>query len=455
MFFEKTRWVTDKFILIMLGLFPLFVGFTPQAYNHITEMKYNFFVIATVLWLAAVLVLVVLALAKGEKYPVQVRPAHIAVAVFLALGAISMLLSEYGFVCLKGADRNDGYLSTLLYAVIFFGVSLFASPKPRYAWALGISTGICCAIALIQRMGYDPLSFYPTGTNYFDKYGAYNGAFLGTIGNVGLLAAYLCISAPLLVEFGLLSKGKWDSFLLLPGVMALIVLALCDVDAGIVAMAGCLLVSVPMLIRSRQGSRIAAGISGGVTLAGLGALYFWPGQSGTLWELSEVLHGRLSDEFGSHRGQIWKNGWELFRQKPWFGGGPGTTSLRFDITWRRYVEALGKDRVVSVENAHNVYLGYLINWGVFALLSYLAAIVCSLVTWWQRRAEGALYPALGSAFLCYMIQDFFGLGLPLTAPLIWVIWGLLESAPEKKEEEEEDDDEPLTFVVAEIRDEYV
>lgn len=433
MFFQKARWVTDKYILIMLGLFPLFVGFSPRAYSHITEMKYYFFVIATVLWLAAVLVLVILGAARRERYPVEIRPAHIAMAIFLALGAISMLLSEYGFACLKGTARNDGYLSTLLYGVIFFGVSLFASPRPRYAWALGISTLICCTLCLIQLMGYDPLSFYPSGTNYYDKFGAYNGAFLGTIGNTGLLAAYLCIAAPLLTEFALLSKGKWDSLLLLPGTMALIVLALCDVDAGVVALAGCLLVSIPMLLRRQRASQIAAGVSGGVTLAGLCGLYFWPGESGTLWELSQVLHGRLSDEFGSHRGQIWKSGWELFCQKPWFGGGPGTTGLRFDITWRRYVEELGKDRVVTVENAHNVYLGYLINWGVFALLSYLTAIGCSMVTWWKRRTDGALYPALGSAFLCYMIQDFFGLGLPLTAPMVWVIWGLLESAPEPAE----------------------
>ena len=26
-----------------------------------------------------------------------------------------------------------------------------------------------------------------------------------------------------------------------------------------------------------------------------------------------------------------------------------------------------------------------------------------------------------------MIQDFFGIGLCLTAPMLWVIWGLLET----------------------------
>ena len=83
-------------------------------------------------------------------------------------------------------------------------------------------------------------------------------------------------------------------------------------------------------------------------------------------------------------------------------------------------------------NAHNVYLGYLVNMGVLGLIPYLAAIVCSLVTWVRRRTHGPLYPALGAAFVCCLIQDFFGLGLVLTAPMLWVVWGLLETAEEPK-----------------------
>ena len=43
-----------------------------------------------------------------------------------------------------------------------------------------------------------------------------------------------------------------------------------------------------------------------------------------------------------------------------------------------------------------------------------------------------MYPALGSAMVCYLIQDFFGMGLVLTAPMLWVVWGLLESPPESR-----------------------
>ena len=34
---------------------------------------------------------------------------------------------------------------------------------------------------------------------------------------------------------------------------------------------------------------------------------------------------------------------------------------------------------------------------------------------------------LGCGFIAYLVQDFFGLGLSLTAPMLFVVWGLLES----------------------------
>ncbi len=426
-YLDRARWVTDKYILLMLGVFPLFVGI--HGYDAVTESKFWFFAAATGAWLAAAAVLLVWGRLAGERYRPAVRPAHLAVGLFLAVGALSSVTSEYGGTCLIGASRYAGYLTTVLYGAIFFGVSWLGRPRRRYAWALGLSAAVCCAIAFLQLLGYDPFWFYPEGTNYYDKYVAYNSAFLGTIGNTGVLASYLCLTGPFLTAYAALSRERWDRALFLPGAMSLALLGLCDVDAGIVALAGSALAAVPLLIRRDRAARLAGCVSGGVTVLGLGTLYFWPGKSGTLYEMSQVLHGHLADEFGSHRGQIWKRCWELFRERPWLGGGPGTGALRLDIQW--YSEV--RDAASSVDNAHNVYLGCLVDMGVLGLGCYLAAIVCTLVTWVRRRKAWALYPALGAGFLCWLIQDFFGLGLSLTEPLLWLAWGLLETAEEERE----------------------
>lgn len=419
MWLKRARWVTDKYILIMLGLFPLVWG--SKGYGNITQTKFYFFLGATCLWVLLTVILLVTAAAKGEKYTPKVRPAHIAMAVFLAAGAVSAAASEYGLQCLIGLGRYNGYVVTLLYGLIFFGVSWLGKPSRTHAWALGFSVFFCSVVCWLQLAGLDPFGLYPEGTNYYDKYVAFNGAFMGTIGNAGLVSAFLCMGVPFLGGYACRTEDKRERLLLIPAVLGLGILFLCDIDAGVLAFGVTVLVGVPVLLRDKKASRIAGGVSGGLGALGLGAVYFWPGKSGVLWEFREVLHGRLADEFGSHRGQIWKRCWELFKERPWLGGGPGTDGARYDIVWH------GAVRSTYVDNAHNVYLGYLVNMGLVAALSYIAAAVCSLITWLRRREEGALYPALGCGLLCFLVQDFFGLGLSLTEPILFVAWGLMES----------------------------
>lgn len=419
MWMNRARWVTDKYILLMLGLFPLVWG--SQGYGNITRTKFLFFLIATCLWLGVTAVFWCVAAARKEGFVPRVRPAHIAMAVFLASGAVSAALSEYGVQCLMGLGRYDGYVVTLLYGLIFFGVSWLGKPNRGHAWALGLSVGFCSVVCWLQLAGLDPFGLYPEGTNYYDKYVAFNGAFMGTIGNAGLVSAFLCMGVPFLTAFALLSEHRRDRLLLLPAVLGLGILLLCDIDAGILALGVTVLVGVPVVIRGRKPRRIAACAAGGIAALGLGTVYFLPGKSRLLYEFSQVLHGHLADEFGSHRGQIWKRCWELFLEKPWFGGGPGTAAKRFDILWT------GEHRSTYVDNAHNVYLGHLVNMGLIAALSYIAAAVCSLLTWLRRRDESPLFAALGCGFLCFLVQDFFGLGLSLTEPILFVAWGLLET----------------------------
>jgi len=143
--------------------------------------------------------------------------------------------------------------------------------------------------------------------------------------------------------------------------------------------------------------------------------------SGTIWELSRVLHGDIRDAFGSSRVRIWRETLALVPEHLLLGGGPDTLSLRLDISFSRYVESSGVTLTAVIDNAHNVYLGLLADTGLLGLAGYLAAMVCSLFA--ARRRTGRIPLIL--ALLCCWIQDLFGLGLPITTPLMWVLWGLL------------------------------
>ena len=109
-------------------------------------------------------------------------------------------------------------------------------------------------------------------------------------------------------------------------------------------------------------------------IAALLAVYFYPGQSGTLYEASRLLHGEADASFGSHRVEIWREVCALIAQRPVFGGGPGTAAARLHIEFTRFVPETGRTLGTYVTNAHNEYLGYAMNLGWPGLALYLGMV---------------------------------------------------------------------------------
>ena len=109
-------------------------------------------------------------------------------------------------------------------------------------------------------------------------------------------------------------------------------------------------------------------------IAALLAVYFYPGQSETLYEASRLLHGEADASFGSHRVEIWREVCALIAQRPVFGGGPGTAAARLHIEFTRFVPETGRTLGTYVTNAHNEYLGYAMNLGWPGLALYLGMV---------------------------------------------------------------------------------
>ncbi|MEG2677884.1 MAG: O-antigen ligase family protein, partial [Oscillospiraceae bacterium] len=134
------------------------------------------------------------------------------------------------------------------------------------------------------------------------------------------------------------------------------------------------------------------------------------------------------DSFGSSRILIWRKCAELIPGRLLLGSGPGTLALHLDVGFSRFVAETGQTLETVVDNAHNEYLGILLNTGLFSLLAYLSAMSASL---WRAIRSSSNTPAflcIACAVLCYWIQSFFGLGLLIVSPLMWVLWGLLATS---------------------------
>lgn len=466
-FIRAAEWLTDRYISLMLLVFPLFTGF--QGYGNITRSKYLFFLTVTSLWLLALIGLILAA-----RSAPRLENAGKIVLAFALWACVSSAASPFMRQSIVGASRYDGLLTLLMYVGIFLGVSAYGKWRKRYAVLLTVSAAGCIAVSLAQISGSTIL--FPNGYTYYDAGVLYVSKFLGTIGNTNLLAAFFCLVIPICAAadaFGWPHRG----LMRLTALFGACLLSFTESSGGMVALAAAAAVCAPLLaargvlspmldavafvpvglaagrllnadwtaaaallflaalciaasrifrrVPTEKHCRIVLVLLAAAVFLSLLAVYFWPVGEGTIYELSQLLHGRVRDDFGSRRIQIWREALKLVPERPLLGGGPDTLALRIQLDFSRYFPALGQTLTTYTDNAHNVYLGYLVNLGLPGLLSYLALIALSLLRIFRSRE--AHISVLGGALICAWTENFFGLGLCLVAPVMWVLWGLLFS----------------------------
>ena len=414
---------TDLFVMLTFGFFPLVLGLGEYGYNNIMSTKALVWLLLTATWSVYLGSVFLWGKVRGLPFPVRFHWIQWVAVAFLAVNVVSAILSGHAkesFLRISSSNTNSVIIIGS-YVAAFLGVSLFGIMRRKYIWALAISMSISGIISLLQIAGLNPLSLFPTGLSYYDKGGAYDGVFLGTMGNIDHLSAILCLAIPALVIYALRSQIAWDKLLLIPAAVSLYVLLSSDVDAGKVGLMGCIVVVLPVVFRGRNAAKIAGVCCFAAIALGLVVLYFWPGKDGFLWEASQVLHGKIEPSFGNDRVEIWIEAWKHIPEHLLIGNGPASGSWLL-TTIQKVNEHYG--RVAYVTNAHNVYIGYLLETGMLGLGSYFAILGSTYVSWIRQRMNDELV-ALGAGIVCYLIQDFFCLGMVAVAPLLWVGLGLL------------------------------
>ena len=484
------QWITDKYIYLMLIVFPLFTGF--EGYLKITQSKFVFLLIITGIWVA---VTVYFELCNRDT-KFRLCPAHVAILVFFAAACLSSLFSEFGLSVILGTGRYDGLVTISIYILIFFGVSMYGQMREEYAYAIALSATVTCIIAVVQLFGKNPFGLFPGSWCYYDAHTKYTSEFLGTIGNTNLLSGFLCLALPISAVTFIVSRNAKSIVLLIPLALGIFLISSANVDGGLVGILGCSAIAAPIILTGMRRliravfALAAASVSfafslaftpiyrNGITMvklvwgksplffmilaavlaitgmlliikssstsisgkkiqltilcsmivlmiSGLSFVYFYPhNQQGTIYEFSRVLRGDFQDSFGSSRIMIWKKALQLLPDHLLFGSGPDTLALRIDLAFTRYVAETGQTLATYVDNAHNEYLGHLVNIGLLGLLAYLSAILFTAISFIRNKYNTSIRAASGSALACYWIQGIFGLGLCIVAPIMWLFWGL-------------------------------
>ena len=100
---RQAEWLTDKYILLMVLLFPLFTGF--HGYTRIAQAKFGFFLALTGIWLLGLTVL----LFRGLRPSADAKAEVWLLLVFLDWAIFVSLLSPFGFEnTLTGGGRQNG-----------------------------------------------------------------------------------------------------------------------------------------------------------------------------------------------------------------------------------------------------------------------------------------------------------------------------------------------------------
>lgn len=435
-FFSK---VTSVYLTVLLTLFLFFVGAT--GYQSITGTKHVLFLILSCAYVGLVLILLIESvLLKQIKLPpvkeLLRRSSWVQrlIVLYMLLTVISALLSSYPEVVWMGGGRKEGAVTILLYCMCFLLVSIFGKAQRWLLWIVGGAMALFSLLSIVQLFGGNPFTLYPEGYNYFGANIHYPGAFLGTIGNIDLVAGFLCVTMPLLWVSVLRLKERWRFFLLIPLALSLFTLCKMSVLAGLVGVFGGVVLSLPVVLpASAKVRRWTAAAVGAVILLALAGLFFFDIGSGLFHEVHELLHGRVDDSFGSGRIHIWKEVLSRIPEQLWFGSGPDTMLQANLEPFVRYDESLNMILRAQIDTAHNEYLNIWFHQGVFALLTYLAALAIALVQWVRRSGSSTAAAILGCAVLCYCIQAFFGISTCIQAPFFWAALGLLDGCCRKEE----------------------
>ena len=227
---QIASWLSTLPGVLALGVFPLAGA---VSYSHITHDK----------WIAALIlgaVCAALGLAAALLRRPVLSPGLIAGLAFFGWTALSALLgSEHDLlnadgvpVVWIGAGRYEGLATFLAYAAVFLACAAGTPKRLPVQAAAAVGLAGFAAVVFLQYAEENPLGLFPPGHSTRTSY-----EFQGTIGNIDMVCAYLCLVTPLLLTPYLFDgRGAARAVFACCGLTGAMLL-LIDVQAGLLALA--------------------------------------------------------------------------------------------------------------------------------------------------------------------------------------------------------------------------
>ena len=188
---------------------------------------------------------------------------------YMLWACISALFSEYrSQIWLGTGSRFEGLFSILMYGFVFLLVARFGECSDRIVYGVAAMSLVFSFICALQTWGA-PL-MYPQGG---DPVNYWNTNFLGTVGNIDMVAAILAMTIPLLFCASVLLENKYR-WVCLPGMaLMLYIQVFSDVDSSKIGILLAFALTLPYLVDTKE--RLARTALSGAVMSATMAVSFW------------------------------------------------------------------------------------------------------------------------------------------------------------------------------------
>ncbi|MBQ0071608.1 MAG: hypothetical protein KBS81_07110, partial [Spirochaetales bacterium] len=247
---QSSLWTyaTLAYSAFILVLFPLMTD--QSGFTAITKFKFRTFLWSSLVYFGAVVLPMIyvwiiknprnLSLRKSVL-PKRASYTQLFLIFYTMWAAASAILSPYGKQTFMGQGRYDGLISYLLYTFVFLFVSFWAENHENYLRGMAVTGIVFSFISILQ--------LFVKGIINSPGYWFWTQPYMGTIGNVDMVAGFAALYIPILISSYVFEEDKrWNPVFLVSIGTFMFAQAIGDADSGKVGILFGLLITLPFLL---------------------------------------------------------------------------------------------------------------------------------------------------------------------------------------------------------------
>lgn len=361
---------------------------------------------------------------SGKTIDLRDEPIFWALLVFVAASLLSALFSPARMHSLFGDFERMGGVWAWVHLLLFF-LLLRTLRDEDWPWILNGALLVSLTVSVIAIVEHVRLAASPSSTEYI-------GASSATIGNGGLLAAYLLLGIAIAAYLASTSS-RLRLLYLAAALTNLLALVFAENRSTIIGLVAAALLGAVIYAAVSAGHRTRVG----VVLAAIGLTVIVAGSaiivkafpasafSRNVPEVFERLAATNPAGRDESRTMQWRAAVAGFKDRPLLGYGPEEHNLVWSAHFDPDIYRLDTD---VFDRTHNEYLEILATGGLIGILAFAAIWIAVGVTLSRAYRAGrltavslAVLSGLQAAYAIYLVFWFFD----LNSTMLWVLLAAL------------------------------